>query len=900
MTIFYRIRALVRWLFRRDEIERALDSDLADYIERSAAEKVRAGMTETEARRAARIELGGVEQTKDRVRETLSLGFVETFIADAGYALRTLRRQTTFTVVAVSTLALGLGVNVALFSLFQQLLQRPLPVMEPNRLVNLTDPGPKLVGQASTSSSASGGPDSVFSYPTFRDLERAQQPFVGLAAHRSFEANVVSGQNARLTTGILVSGNYFSVLGLRPALGRLLGPQDDRVDGVAESAVLSHAYWQSEFASDPEVLGRTVVVNGVLLAIVGVAPPGFHGTAVGTRASVFVPITMPSGAAGYPIPNHDNRLLYWAHLVARLAPGVTREEAAAAIAPLYRAIVSDSEAPLLNNVDAQDLEAFRLRPLVLESGARGQTRSRILVPARNSLEMLLAVCGAVLLLCCTNVAGLMMVRGAARNGEMAVRATMGATRRRIASLLLAESLSLALPAAVLSLPVALLTIRGIASGVPGIPTAGVDVELSVAAMLVAIGAAVASALVFGLFPLRNLIRIDPGKALQAYSVRQTSSRSVMHFRAAVATVQIALSMALLVMTGVFARTLANIANIDLHLNVDSVVMLSVSPAGRPGEAAARLYERLDEELQAIPGVSAVASSTVPLLSIGGFEGQVTVEGLATEPLAIAMHPISPEFLEMFGIKLLAGRGFSARDVSQPVAVVNERFAEQAGLGRDVIGRRIAGMNVEIVGLVADAQVGGKVTGDVGPRVFRPIPHGSTFYIRSNRAVEDLLSAVRQAVVRVDTTVPITRLSTMEQEFRANVSVERFIAAASSAFAALGTALAALGIYGVLAYSVAQRSREFGLRFALGAPAARLRAMVVRQVAKMALIGLALGVVAVVPLGHAARSLLYGVEPYDPVALAAAAAVLVAVVFAAAYLPARRASRVDPMSVLRYE
>jgi predicted permease len=900
MTILYRLGSFVRWLFRRDDIERALDTDLADYVERSAAEKVRAGMSEAEARRAARIELGGVEQTKDSVRATLALGPVETFVADAGYALRTLRRQPAFTAVAVLTLALGIGVNVALFSLFQQLLQRPLPVPEPNELVNLTDPGPKLIGQVMTSSSASGGPDTVFSYPTFRDLERAQEPFVGLAAHRSFEANVTSGQSARLTTGILVSGGYFSVLALRPALGRLLGPQDDRVDGVAESAVLSHAYWQSEFASDPQVLGRTVVVNGVPLAIVGVAPPGFHGTAVGTRASVFVPITMRSGAAGAPIPNHDNRLMYWVHLVARLEPGVARDEASAAIAPLYRAIVSDREAPLLTNVDEQDLEEFRTRPLVLESGARGQTRSRILVPARNTLEVLLAVCGAVLLLCCTNVAGLMMVRGAARNGEMAVRATMGATRGRIASLLLAESLSLALPAAVLSLPVALLTMRGVASGVPGIPTAGVDIELSVAATFVASGAAVASALAFGLFPLRNLIRIDPGKALQAYSVRQTSSRGVMRFRAALATVQIALSMALLVMTGVFARTLANIANIDLELDVDSVVMLSVSPTGRSGEAAARLYERLDEELAAIPGVSVVASSTVPLLSIGGFEGRATIEGIETAPLAISWHPVSPGFLEMFGIEPLAGRGFGAKDVSQTVALVNERFAQQIGLGRDVIGRRIVGMNVEIIGVVADAKVGGKVTGDVGPRVFSPILHGSTFYIRGDRAPQDLLDAVRETVVGVDPTAPIIRLATMEQQFLANISAERFIAGASSAFAALGTVFAALGIYGVLAYAVAQRSREIGLRFALGAPARRIRGMVVRQVATMAVVGLALGVVAVVPLGRAVGNLLFGVEPYDPVALAAAAAVLMAAVLAAAYLPARRASRVDPMSVLRYE
>jgi hypothetical protein len=265
-----------------------------------------------------------------------------------------------------------------------------------------------------------------------------------------------------------------------------------------------------------------------------------------------------------------------------------------------------------------------------------------------------------------------------------------------------------------------------------------------------------------------------------------------------------------------------------------------------------------------------------------------------------MDPVSPEFLGMFGIELLAGRGFGATDISEPVAVVNERFAEQVGLGRDVIGRRIPGMNVEIVGIVADAQVGGKVTGDVGPRVLRPIRHGSIFYVRGDRPPEDLLNVIRETVVRVDPTAPITRLVTMDEQFRANTSVERFVAQASTAFAVLATVLAALGIYGVLAFAVAQRSREIGLRIALGAPTDRIRAMVVRQVARMALAGLALGIVAAVLLGRAARGLLYGVGTGDPIALAGAALVLTAVMLGAAYIPARRASRVDPMSVLRYE
>ncbi|HSC13961.1 MAG TPA: ABC transporter permease, partial [Gammaproteobacteria bacterium] len=389
MTILYRLRALVRWLFRRDEIERALDTDLKDYIERSAAEKMRAGMTEAEARRAARIELGGLEQTKDSVRAKLSLAPIDNTLADLSYALRTLRRQKTFTSVAMLTLALGIGVNVAIFSLFQQLLLRPLPVPEPERLVNLSDPGPRPSGMSY--GSPAGG--TVFNYPMFRDLERSQEPFMRIAAHRIFDASLSTGEQARPDTGLYVSGSYFPVLGLKPALGRLLGPQDDGVDGQADAVVLSHSYWQSQFGRDPNVLGRTLIVNGSPLAIVGVAPAGFHGTTVGTRPSVFVPITFRPVDAQFAIPNHDNRRYWWLPLFARLEPGVGRDEAAAAMTSVYRRIFNEVEAPLLTDLQPEAVDRYRTKSLVLEPGARGQTSSVIIDQARSSLELLFIVSG---------------------------------------------------------------------------------------------------------------------------------------------------------------------------------------------------------------------------------------------------------------------------------------------------------------------------------------------------------------------------------------------------------------------------------------------------------------------------------------------------------------------------
>lgn len=930
MTILYRIRALVRWLFKRDEIERALDTDLEDYIERSAAEKMRGGMSEAEAGRAARIELGGVEQTKESVRATLSVAAIDNTLADLRLALRTLSRQKTFATVAALTLALGIGVNVAIFSLFQQILLQPLPVPEPERLVNLTDTGTTLVGQMTPRMPAqerptdSGGLATLFSYPMFRDLERQQEPLVGLAAYTSLEASVSIGEQARLMKGALVSGSYFSVLGLQPALGRLLGPEDDRVDGQAESVVLSYSYWQSEFGGDPAALGRTVTVNDAPLTVVGVVPREFHGTAVGARPRFFAPITLkfPNDDVG-PLaellfPNHTRRDLYWVHLLGRLKPSVTRETAAAAMDPLYGGILREVEAPLLLNVDDGQRQAFGRRALALEPGARGQTSDEILSPARDSLDLLLAVSGVVLLLCCANVAGLTLLRAAARGGEMAVRASLGATRGRLASLQLAESVVLALPAALLSLPVAWLILRG-ASQVPGIAAAVPDVGLSATAALVAVGVAVASALAAGLFPARGLTRSEPGKALQLSGARLTTTKGLARFRAALATAQVALSMTLLAMTGVFVQSLANIARLDLGVDIDSIVMFEAS-RGPDRYTDSSLFGRAEEALEAIPGVSSVAISGTPVLSLEadptlGF----TVEGVDAESPSAFMNRVSADFFETFDVELLAGRTFNDTDGGFTTIMVNQRFAEHFGLSpQEIVGRTLnvgPFIKTEVVGVVANLRTG-KVTGDIVPQTFthattRPIPTANgqmgrsytpnaTFYVRSARSPEDLMKAVRETVAGVDPTMSITNLRTMEQQLRENIAPERFIAGASTAFAILATALAALGLYGLLAYFVAQRSREIGLRVALGAPTSRIRGMVLHQVTRMAVTGAVLGVIAAWFLGRAAQSVLFGVEAGDPFAFAVAAVVLAAVMLGAAYIPARRASHVDPMTVLRCE
>ena len=546
------------------------------------------------------------------------------------FAFRTLRRTPFVTVVAIVSLALGIGANAAIFSLFNQMLLRPLPVPEPNRLVNLLAPGPKPGQQSCGTASTRNNCDDVFSYPMFRDLERQQTVFTGIAAHVLFGANLSYKAQTLSGEGLFVSGSYFPVLGVRPAVGRLLTTGDDPAVGESPVAVLSHAYWQSRFASDPAAIGQTLIVNGRSLTIVGVTPSGFEGTTLGAAPKVFVPLTLRSSLQT-TYKNFENRRSYTWYLFARLKPGVTIERAHAAIESVYRPILTDVEAPLQKGMSPQTMAKFRAKPILVEPGARGQ--SGVPTNAGGSLRLLFGVTVFVLLIACANIANLLLARAAGRAGEMAVRLSIGASRAQLAAQLLTESLLLAAAGGAAGILVARWTLDLIASMLPVFATTGFDWTLDRRLLLFTAAVTIATGFLFGLFPALHSTRPDLASTLKGQAGQPSGARSAARFRAMLATTQIALSMALLVSAGLFTKSLMNISRVDLGATVDHVVTFGVSPSlnGYAKPRSADFFARLEDELAALPGVIGVSDSLVAFIGGNNWGNDVSIEGMTPTP-----------------------------------------------------------------------------------------------------------------------------------------------------------------------------------------------------------------------------------------------------------------------------
>jgi predicted permease len=824
------------------------------------------------------------------------------------FALRQTRRRPGFALVVIAMLAVGIGATTAMFSTFHELLLSKLRVPEPDQLVNLGAPGRKwgvpLCGMA-------GDCEQVFSYAMFRDLEAKQTVLSELAGHYEFVANLAYGRETQSSQGLLVSGAYFAALRVAPLLGRLIGPQDDVRIGEGAVAVLSHRYWQNSLGADPDVVGRTLLVNGQTLTIVGVAPEGFAGTTAGWNPSVFLPLTMRARMEANPIWD-ENRGFYWIYAFGRLKPGVSVEPARANLRTLYSGIVNEVEAPLFPTMAPDVLERFRASQLAVEPGARGQSSMRRFLG--TPLTMLLGVTAAVLLIVCVNVANLMLARGARRAGELAIRSSIGASRRQLVGDLLLESGVLGVLGGFASLPVALATLRALAALVPAGTFEGqvFPVTFSPAAGAFAVALTLGTVLLFGLLPALRASRADPGAAMKGEAHNSVSGRGVTRVGGALATSQVVLSMMLLVVAGLFVQSLANLARADLGMNVDSLVTFTVSPRrnGYGDAQAMQFFGAL--ELASQPGVTSVASSMALVLGPSGWGGPVQIEGREPDSAAstVSRNDVSPSFFRTLSIPLLEGRGFTPTDDlgAPPVGIVNQAFVHKFHLENEAIGKRVSFVglksNIEIVGVVGNAKYN-SVRFDAPPQLILPRLQNDniaalSYYVRAAIPTDVLMATIRGVVAAADPNLPVMSLSTMDDVVKINTGLERIVATLAGGFALLATLLAAIGLYGVLAYNVAQRTREMGLRLALGATAGGLRRMVLRQVAKIALVGMPIGIGIGVLLGQGAKAMLYGLSSYDPLVLGAAVVVLAGVVLAAGYFPARRASTVAPMEALRHE
>jgi len=824
-------------------------------------------------------------------------------------AFRTLVRTPFVTGVAVLSLALGIGANAAIFSLFDQILLRPLPVREPDRLVNLSAPGPKPGNQ---SCGQAGDCSAVFSYRMFRDLERQQTVFTGIAAHDRFGASVVYQDQPLSGDGMYVSGSYFPILGVHPVLGRLLAESDDQSLGASFVAVLSYAYWQSSLGGDRGVLGKRLVVNGQSLTVVGVTPDGFEGTTLGVRPLVYVPISMrarlSSGFAGF-----EDRQNYWIYLFARLKPGVTVPQAQAGLNGIYHSIINDVEAPRQQGMSDATLGLFKAKQVTLEPGWRGQ--SRMHADAKMQLVMLFCVTGIVLLIACANIANLLLARGAGRALEMGLRLALGASRRQLMAQLLVESVLLASLGGAASLLVARWTLASIATLLP--PEGGVlQFTLQPPVLIFSAGLALLTGVAFGLFPAWHSTRGELVTTIRANAGHISGARAAARFRAGLVTLQLSLATVLLIGAGLFIKSLVNVTRVDLGVHVDSIVTFGLSPE-RSGydstRAVHQLYERMEEALAGIPGVTSVTTSLVPLIAGDDWGTKVYLPGVPSGPDAentVRFNEVGATYFATFGVRPVAGREFTGADRqgAPQVAVVNQAFTKKFNLGQGAVGTFLSmtspdSMNVQIVGVVPDVKYSDvkKTVPAVVYLPWRQDTHASSlnFYVRSPQP-ETVLRTVAGVLRKIDPGVPVEGLKTMPQQIREDVFLDRMISILSSAFAVLATLLAAVGLYGVLAYTVAQRTREIGVRMALGADAGRVRVMVLRQVGGMIGVGGLIGVAGALGLGRAASSLLFGLRGTDPTVFALSLGVLVLVALSSAYLPARRASTVDPIRALRSE
>jgi predicted permease len=894
MSDISRLRSFWRNLVHRGRVERELDDEIRGALEMLVEEHRQAGMSPDEARRAATIQLGRTESLKERIRDVKAGAFVDGWIQDVRYAVRLLRRGPVFAVFAIGSLALGIGATGAIFSLFDGIALRRLNVPEPDRLVVASwgKPG--------------GRYNYSLPYPQFEAIRQRSTTLDAVCWWSPFgRVAVTVGGEPQAAEGVLVSGDYYRTLRLAPALGRLLDRTDDRRGQTV--TVLTHAYWQRRFGGRAGVIGTTIALNKVPFTIVGVEPYGFSGAEVGRPYDVSIPV-QASPALNEGRPPLNGTFTTWLYVLARLKPEVTLAAAEQEARTIFAQVTLDAA----KGASAFDQQLAREHQLRLEPGARGGV-SALRTGYERWLGVLLMLLGAVLLLASLNVATLLLSRSDARQREIATRLAVGAGRWRIVRQFLTESLVLATCAGALGVAVAVWGSRAlIRIAVPAAEQIPVDLGPGWRLILFMLAVSAATCLLFGLVPA--LRATAPRRFVGIRQIGGGRQRRLLD-RTLVAA-QVALSLILLVAAGLFLRTLGNLWALEPGYDRHNVLMFSVDArlAGRTGDDIPRIYRRVLDEIRTVPGAQAVTMSAVRPVSdnyyfINSYR-EINGKLLSDEQrIRVAWNHVAPGYFATLGIPIVAGRDFDERDTlgTPNVIVISERLARR--FEGNPIGQRLgAGPGEsEVVGVARDTRYANVKD---APRevVYHPmfqaaaknIFYSPTFEIRHAGAAPALLTSIREAVSRVDPGLTMFRVKTLEQQTEDSFARERLLALLASYFGAFAVLLACIGLYGLLSYGVTQRTREMGLRLALGAPPAAVRWMIVRESAWTVIGGAAIGLAGVFGAVRLVQSQLFGVEPHDPAALAGATALLLSMAFAAAYLPARRASRIDPLTALRHD
>ena len=821
-------------------------------------------------------------------------------LRDFRYALRNLRRSPLFVTVALVSLALGIGANTAIFTIADQVLLRPLPVSHANRLVYFTSPGPQ---------SGMAWGENRFSYPMYRDFREHNNVFDGVAGRFSTPLNLTYNNRSERINAELVTGGWFDTLGLTTILGRPLTPDDDRLPGAHPVAVLTYQCWHRRFNASPAILNQSVRLNGYPMTIVGVAAPGYHGFDVGERTDILVP-TMMKNQMTPTWQGLDNRRILWLQLVGNLKAGVTPRQAGAAVQPYYHGLLI-MELQSIPSMSERSRERFVAKPLIFEPAARGVSDQR--AAFQDPLMILLAIVGLLLLIACANVANLLLARAVARQREIAVRLAIGAGRWVLVRQLVAESLVLSLTGGAAGVLLSWWIAAALLAASPDSP---ISATPDVRVLAFTCGLSVLTGLLFGLVPAWQAT--SPHLALtlkdQAGSVSQ--DRGQVALRKALVVSQVSLSLLMLIASALFTRSLHNLRSIDLGFVSDRLISFSLDPslAGYDAARNRRFAEELQSRLAALPGVRSAAIGVMQLVNNDQDVRTISIQGYqpqADEDMNPWFDTAGPGYFRTLGIPLLAGREFTAYDRlgTQHVAVVNEAFARAYFKDQNPIGRRFnvrarKNESIEIVGVARSSKYS-RVDEKPGKVVYLCYaqdtnPGSLAVYVRAAGNPRTLFPVLRREVAALDATMPVTALRTMNDQVDGSLAGQRAVSFLSALFAALATVLAGVGLYGVMAYTVARRTREIGIRVALGAGRGSLLTMVMREVAMLTATGVAIAIPASLVLSRYVHALLYGITPNDPASIGLASLVLIAVALLAGYLPAERATRVDPIRALRYE